>query len=102
MASTDGSTEAAPATRALAPADAAAPSSLAGPSVQAGTGKDLARPIYKKPWFWAAVGGGVVALGVVTGVSVWAATHNRIPADYGTPYPVMAPSALTISFGGIR
>ncbi len=63
-------------------------------------GKDTLTPIYKKPWFWGAVGGGAAALAVITGVSIWAAQRPKLAADYGTPRPLSSASALMFHFGG--
>jgi tetratricopeptide (TPR) repeat protein len=43
------------------------------------------KPIYKKPWFWAAVGGGVlVVTGVIVGIAVGTRGHTSPPASFGT------------------
>lgn len=86
-------------------AQAAAPDAGAAPAADGvqlvpSPGKDTATPLYKKPWFWGAVGGGAAAIAVITGVSIWAAQRPTVAADYGTPRPVSNTSALMIHIGG--
>lgn len=50
-----------PALLPMAPRETAAPRRHSDPAAQ---------PVYKRGWFWAALGGGVVALGVATGVGI--------------------------------
>ena len=43
------------------------------------------KPLYKKPWFWAAVGGGaLVVTGVIVGIVVGTRGHTSPPASFGT------------------
>jgi len=43
------------------------------------------KPLIKKPWFWAAVGGGVlVVTGVIVGIAVGTRGHTSPPASFGT------------------
>lgn len=43
------------------------------------------KPLIKKPWFWVAVGGGVlVVTGVIVGIAVGTRGHTSPPASFGT------------------
>ena len=43
------------------------------------------KPLIKRPWFWAAVGGGaLVVAGVIVGIAVGTRGHASPPASFGT------------------
>lgn len=72
----------------LVPTPAAVPAS--GAAVQTGARDSAARPVYKKAWFWAVVGGAaaVVAAGVATGVALSAEPTFPTPSLGTIPFEV--------------
>lgn len=69
---------AAPAAATAAPAGAAATPAASGAALVA-TAPPPKKPIYKRAWFWGAVAGGAVVLGVVIGVSAAYGSTTKDP-----------------------
>lgn len=62
-----------------------APSATPSSETLTATAPARPKPVYKKPWFWAAVGGGVlVVTGVIVGIAVGTRGHTSPPASFGT------------------
>jgi len=74
-----------PETSAVPPGGATAPAATPSSETLTATAPARPKPVYKKPWFWAAVGGGVlVVTGVIVGVAVGTRGHTSPPASFGT------------------
>ena len=67
------------------PAASPAPSATPSSETLTASAPPPKKPLVKRPWFWVAVGGGVlVVTGVIVGIAVGTRGHTSPPASFGT------------------
>jgi tetratricopeptide (TPR) repeat protein len=84
-ADTQGASSTTPMPPPTATSPAATPSAAPSTETLTASAPPKKKPLVKRPWFWAAVGGGaLVVAGVIVGITVGTRGHQSPPASFGT------------------